>query len=154
MNGFIDGRCVICGQYGKLLCKDHTRVYRYVPEHGFYALKPRKEVSGPQSFLFKFVRDHYHCSTFQEVAFDFNPYRRYDIIVPSLKLCVEYDGEQHFKFNKLFHKTMSGFHEYVASCEAKENVLKEQGYTVIRFSYIEKIHEAEYVKGKLKRKGR
>ena len=149
-----NGRCVVCGAYSELsLCVNHVKTFRFIKEHNFYALKPKRKISKGQTVLFRNIRDLFHLPTFQEVIFEFNIHRRYDIVVPDLKLEVEYDGMQHFKFNKLFHKTKANFEDSKVDEVIKENALRGHGYTVIRFSYIEKVEDKDYVRKKLALKG-
>jgi very-short-patch-repair endonuclease len=110
-------------------------------------------VSHPQDALFKNVRDLFKKPTYQEVIFEFNIFRRYDIVVPDLKLEIEYDGPQHFKFNKFFHHTKSEFEDSKAVDILKENLLRGHGYTVLRFSDIEDVESADYIRKKLALKG-
>lgn len=148
------GRCIVCGVYNnRSLCKNHKKCYRFIKNYGFYALKPHKEISRPQDALFHNIRDIFKKPTFQEVIFEFNLFRRYDIVVPDLKLEVEFDGPQHFKFNKFFHHTKAEFEDSKAVDILKENIMRGHGYTVIRFSHIEKVNNMDYVRKKLALKG-
>ncbi len=148
-------RCAVCWVLTKkgILCKNHKKHFRFIKKHGFYAIKPKRNVSKPQTALYKAVREIYHLPTYQEAIFEFNMHRRYDIVIPDLMLELEFDGAQHFKFNKLFHKTKKRFKQMQLDEIIKENNLRGHGYTVIRFSYIEDVFDKEYVSKKLKLKG-
>lgn len=148
-------RCAVCNiKTSKgVLCGMHKKHFRFVSKYGFYALKPRRKVSKPQTALYKAVRTIYHLPTFQEVIFEFSPHWRYDIVIPDLKLELEYDGAQHFKFNKLFHHTKKRFEEMKENEIIKENYLRGHDYKIIRFSYIENVFDNEYIEKKLKLKG-
>lgn len=145
--------CVICGHRGcRALCAIHRKQYRYVKKYGIFALQPRKGVSEPQTALFKVIRAMFKEPVYQEVIFDWNMYHRYDIIVPDHKLCVEYDGEQHFKFVKLFHKTKEGFNKSKEVEAQKEASIRGHGFTVVRFSYIQNIDDPIFVEKVIKLK--
>ena len=148
------GQCLICGVFCKRhLCKQHRKTYRFVKEYGFYAMKPNRKISEGQHKLFVNVRAITKLKTYQEVTFDFCNYSRYDIVVPDKKLIVEFDGEQHFKFVPLFHKTYNGFIEYKNKEEFKEKAAKENGYKLIRFSYVNDVGDEDYVRKVLNLKG-
>lgn len=147
-------KCVVCGvDYNQPLCKKHRKYYRFVKRYGFFALKPKKRISKPQTRLFLNIRNLFKFPTYQEVIFEFNIFRRYDIVVPDLKLILEYDGKQHFVFNKLFHKTKERFEDLKAQEIIKENYARGHGYTVLRFSYIEDVENLSYIEKRLKLKG-
>jgi hypothetical protein len=109
-------------------------------------MNPRVKVSGPQQKLYKIIRRITKSPTVQEVTFDFFPYARYDIVVPEKKMIVEYDGEQHFKFIKHFHKTKEGYEKYKDKSQQKQEVAENMGWDVKRFSYVEKIDDEDYIR--------
>ena len=147
------GKCVACGQFcEKTLCGNHVKNFRFVSKYGFYALKQHKNISKGQNILFHVIRGLFKKSTYQEVIFEFNLFRRYDIVVPDLKLEIEFDGEQHFKFNKLFHGTVANFEESKLVDLQKEVTLRGYGYDIVRFSFIEKVDDKDYVRKKLELK--
>ena len=148
------GKCIICGvQWPKPLCTMHAKYFRFVRKYGFYALKPHKKVSHPQDALYKNIKAVFRKPTFQEVIFEWNLFRRYDIVIPDLKLEIEYDGEQHFKFNKHFYHDKEDFKHSQEIDSIKEAAIRGNGYSVIRFSCIEDVDSREYVRKKLKLKG-
>ena len=65
------------------------------------------------------------------------PNRRYDFAFEysEKKFLLEYDGEQHFNFKKLFHQTDSGFLKHRQIDVLKTKVALEHGYHVIRIDY-------------------
>ena len=141
--------CAVCNRLSyDSLCDEHKKYFTYYKEHEFFASKAGRKISGPQFKLFKTVREAFHLQTFQEVIFKFSGRKRYDIVVPKLKLIVEADGEQHFKHIKFFAKTKADWEKQKESDKIKEKMAKENGYTVVRFSYKESI-EQEYIKNKI-----
>lgn len=68
-----------------------------------------------------------------------------------LKLAVEYDGAQHFKFIPHFHKTKEGFMNQRYRDYMKDQMCKENGIVLIRVPYTVKIPDIEsFLIGKLK----
>lgn len=148
------GRCVVCGRKSKKpLCLTHIKYFHFVKRCGFYAINPRHKISKPQTILFLNIRKLFKLPCYQEVIFEFNIYRRYDIVIPKLKLIIEYNGEQHEKYIPFFHKNKKRFQEFKQQEIVKESTAKGNGYKVIRFSSIEKIDDINYVVKKLKLKG-
>jgi very-short-patch-repair endonuclease len=147
-------KCVICGApTARHLCRPHMKAYTFDKEYGVYRLKPKCQVSKHQEALYKTIRSIYRKDIFQEVSFEWCPYRRFDIVAMDKKLIFEYDGEQHYKFVKLWHKSRQGFVEYLKDAEEKQKVAERQGYKVIHFSYREDVEDREYVIKKLRLKG-
>lgn len=147
-------KCIICGQYtDKTYCNRHRRSYLIDKKFTVSRLKPKIKVSNPQTLIYRCLRELYGEEIFQEVTFTWMPYRRFDIVLMNQKVIVEYDGEQHFKFIKLWHKTKEGFLDYLQQAKDKETVAKMHGYKVVRFSYKEDIEDKEYIKNKMKLKG-
>jgi len=62
-----------------------------------------------------------------------------DLYIPSLKLAVEYDGEQHFHFSSLFHNTIEEFHYYQEIDSLKGELCACHDIQLIRFRYNEQI---------------
>lgn len=143
---FQDKACVICGLLTpRYLCKVHRKGFHYIADYGIFASKGRFRASAPQTSVFRALRAHFKKRTFQEVTFSWYPYARYDIVIPDLKLIVEYDGEQHFKFVPFYHKTYDGYKKYIEKERSKEFIAIEQGWMVKRFSFSEPIDEKGYI---------
>jgi hypothetical protein len=74
-----------------------------------------------------------------------------DCFNEELKLAVEYDGAQHYKFIPHFHKTQEAFMNQRYRDYMKEQMCKENGIVLIRVPYTVKIPDIEmYLIGKLK----
>jgi hypothetical protein len=68
-----------------------------------------------------------------------------------LKIAVEYDGAQHFKFIPYFHKTQEAFMNQRYRDYMKDQMCKENGIILIRVPYTVKIPQIEgYIIDKLK----
>lgn len=70
----------------------------------------------------------------KEVAFPGQGFR-FDFVVKSLKLFIEYDGEQHFKFVPYFHKTFERYHKAIERDRAKDQFAKNVNWTLLRFNF-------------------
>lgn len=61
-----------------------------------------------------------------------------DLYCDELKLAIEYNGEQHYRFNKMFHKNLTDFHDQLARDELKAKLCKQRGIRLITVPYTEK----------------
>jgi hypothetical protein len=57
---------------------------------------------------------------------------RFDIVVPHLRMIVEYDSLMHREFNKFFHKTRAQFHAMLLRDQVKDKMAKQAGWKLIR----------------------
>lgn len=85
-----------------------------------------------------------------------NPITKYNLELdgycPSLKLAFEYDGEQHSKYNKRFHKNIKEFEYQVKKDSFKTLKCKQLGIRLIRIPYFIEFDDLErYIKLKLRK---
>lgn len=72
-----------------------------------------------------------------------------DIYFPNLMLAFEFQGRQHYQFNKFFHKTLSQF-EYLKECDLlKIKLCKGLGIKLIQIPYNKEL-TVELIERKLK----
>lgn len=136
--------CVCCGLYVKSFLCDRDRIrYIYYEEHNFVAFKPRRRMSKIQSSVYRKTRGIFKSPCFQEVIFPFMLFYRMDIVVPEYKAIIEYDSKIHFEFNKHFHKTKKNFEHRQELDDVKENIVKENGWKVLRINYKDKDADIE-----------
>ena len=64
---------------------------------------------------------------------------RVDFYLPGIGLAFEYDGRQHDKFSRFFHRTMEAFRASQQRDRDKEQGLLDIGVELIRFKAGEKI---------------
>jgi len=90
--------------------------------------------SEPQRYLFELVKQIY--SEYEVVYELFIPdlNQRFDIFVLELGIAIEYDGEQHEKFNEFFHKDVNGFIESKKLDNSKEIFCEENGIKMVRLN--------------------
>lgn len=58
---------------------------------------------------------------------------RIDIFIKHLGVAIEYDGEQHYKFNEHFHGDINGYISHIGRDEKKEEFLRSNGVKLVRF---------------------
>lgn len=69
-----------------------------------------------------------------------------DMYNEKLKLAFEYDGAQHAKFNKFFHKSMEDFEKQKERDRTKEEICKNNGIKLIRIPHhIKKQNIKQYI---------
>lgn len=72
----------------------------------------------------------------REFTFPDFPNRRYDFFLPKLQCAIEFDGQQHFKYNPFFHK--NGEQEFL-NLQARDNdknrYCLEHNITLFRIPY-------------------
>ncbi len=72
----------------------------------------------------------------------------------SLKLAVEYNGQQHYQYNKFFHRNREHFLNQKYRDDMKRRICKEMGITLIEVPYTVKIENIEkYLLNELEKKG-
>lgn len=64
---------------------------------------------------------------------------RVDFLCPALRLAIECDGRQHFSYVKHFHKNRAGYLRSIQRDELKENLLRDNGFRLIRVSECDKL---------------
>ena len=121
-------QCKICGSFTKRnICRECKKKYARIEKYKAYRLKPRRRTGSSQQMLFRRIRKcmKKQYKVMQEMTFDFNLCKRYDIIIPDIKLIIEYQGIQHVKWTKFFHKKYSDFLEYVKNDKEKRDLYSE-----------------------------
>lgn len=62
-----------------------------------------------------------------------------DIYIPRIKVALECQGEQHYKFNKFFHSNSADFIQQKKNDELKKIFCKESGITLVEVLYNDSI---------------
>jgi len=60
-----------------------------------------------------------------------------DIYIPEYKLCIEYQGQQHYFYPNRFHKTYEDFLDQRRRDKIKRELLKKHGYRYLAWRYSE-----------------
>lgn len=146
--------CICCKPCGTLLCGEHRKRFIYKKRYDFVCLKPRRKVSKGQKEIYNHIRQILKRPIYMEVVFPWAhaksySFYRYDIVVHDKKIIVEYDGELHFKYVEFFHKSKENFRKSKKIDKIKEKLAKQNGWKVIRFSYMEEL-SIENIKRKLR----
>ena len=66
---------------------------------------------------------------------DNNTPLRYDFFLPEFNVLIEFDGEQHFRYNSIFYKDKESFEEQQHRDLIKNNFAKENHIVLIRIPY-------------------
>lgn len=67
-----------------------------------------------------------------------------------LKLAVEYNGEQHYKFLKFFHKTEADFKEQQYRDDVKKQICRNKGITLITVPYTVRLDDIpQYIEDRI-----
>jgi hypothetical protein len=78
-----------------------------------------------------------------------------DCVDHELKIAVEYNGAQHYKFIPHFHKSKQHFQAQMYRDDMKRRMCKDEGYTLIEVPYTLKIKEIDnFIKTELSTAGK
>jgi len=61
----------------------------------------------------------------------------FDFCIPSLKVMIEVQGQQHYKFIRFFHGMIENFYKSNARDNLKQEWCGKNGYTLVYFKYDE-----------------
>ena len=158
-------QCKICGWYSDSdLCKTHSKEYKWESNIQSYRLKKRNTGS-------RYTKHEYHKSEIQLTKIIESFYGpdniftsvhpiwavtrkhvlyEFDIYIKSRKVFIEYNGEQHYKFTRFFHKTRSEYLKQIRRDKRKRSLATTNGFQVITFKYDEPIFK-DYVINKIER---
>ena len=85
-----------------------------------------------QHYLFDMLSMHYgQSNVLWELVLPIG--LRIDIFIKHLGIAIEYDGEQHYKFNEHFHGDLNGYISSISRDEKKEEFLRSNGVKLVRF---------------------
>lgn len=59
---------------------------------------------------------------------------KFDFFIPSLKLIIEYDGQQHFKLNKFFHSSKNDLKKQIERDTIKMEWCKLNNFRLVRLN--------------------
>ncbi len=156
-------RCSICNRPAKThLCSYHSKNYIWDTSIRGFRLKKRGRGS-------RYNKNKFHATETRlarivesifgktNVCVSFYPewakspkgvLYEFDILVKDRNLLIGYNGEQHYKFVKFFHKTRAkSYHQQVRD-KVKRQVASTNGYTLVEFKYTEPIIK-DYIANKL-----
>lgn len=63
-----------------------------------------------------------------------------DIYIPKLKIAIENDGQQHFKFSEFFHADVASFNNQKKNDRLKEQYCEENSITLVRVRFDEELN--------------
>ena len=65
----------------------------------------------------------------------------FDFYLPDFNLCIEYDGEQHFKQNIYWNQTIDVFNNVVKNDNIKNDYCMKNNINLLRISYKENVEK-------------
>lgn len=156
-------RCAICGWYNvDKLCKKHKRFYMWDSSIQAYRLKKRS--NGCRYTTLKFHKSETELVRILEEYFGKNDIftsvhpiwaesekgvlYEYDIYIKSIRLFIEYDGQQHYKFVKIFHKTKKNFTRQQYRDSQKNKLAAKNNFKLIHIRFDEPLYK-DYILQKL-----
>lgn len=86
----------------------------------------------------KIYLDKYNIPYIEQKKFPDCVYKKelpFDFYLPKQKVLIEYQGEQHYEFNKHFHKTKEMFEERKLKDRIKKEYAINKGYTLLEPTY-------------------
>jgi hypothetical protein len=152
-NGKKPPRCLVCLRRGNgsstPLCKEHEGLYIWDKEQGYLRRRKRggpglpnkwKKIWPSQGKLQRILEGSLGLKVDHEVGFldllsPKGALLRWDMCIPSLKVLVEFDGEQHKKHILFFFKKKKDWKYYLECQEIKRRWAEDAGWTIIRFSH-------------------
>lgn len=139
------------------LCKRHRAIYVFEPNLKGFRLKKinngsntrhvRKKFHSHEIELTKILERYYGV---QDIVTGFHPLwavsekgvlLEFDILIRSKKILIEYNGEQHYKFIRLFHKRLKRFEDQKKRDILKETLAKANNYKLVVFKFDEPLVE-------------
>ncbi len=156
-------RCLICNVYSKgPLCKNHLKDYTF--DKSINGLRLKKRGRGSRYIQKRFHKTETRLARIVESIFGksnvFVSYYpmwakskrgvlyEYDILVKNKNLLIAYNGEQHYKYVKFFHKSIRESFRQRIRDKVKRQIASTNGYSLIEFKYTEPIVKP-YVIGRL-----
>ena len=60
-----------------------------------------------------------------------------DVYIPSIKLAIEFNGQQHYRFTRNFHKNKDGFDDQLKRDKIKKHLCEIKGINLLVISHIQ-----------------
>ena len=160
-------KCKLCLRITKNdepLCKRHRDRYIYDKDLGGYRLKKVKNGTATRHIKKKFHSHEIELTKILEryygirnVVTSFHPVwalskkgalLEFDIFITNKNVLIEYNGQQHYEFVKLFHKTEKKFQAQKERDILKERLAKDNGFKFVIIKYDEPLVE-DYIISKV-----
>lgn len=151
-------KCKLCLRRTKKdedLCKKHKLLYIFNKDLGGFRLRKtkngtatrygRKRFHSHEIELTKILERYYGESN---VVTRFHPLwavsekgalLEFDILIKNKKTLIEYNGEQHYKFVRIFHKSLKRFEAQQKRDALKIKLAQDNGYKLVIFKFTEPI---------------
>ena len=148
--------CKICGRYtspSEKLCSLHSE--KYIWDSKLQGFRLKKRLLGS-----RYTGAKYHSTEIKltiiledifgksEVVTAFHPIwaestkgvlLEYDIFIPERNLLIEYNGEQHYKFSRFFHKKAINYLTQLQRDKRKKKLAEKNGYRLVIIKYTDPV---------------
>lgn len=149
-------RCPIClRETMDTLCSICKKIYIWDKAYNLFRKKKniKKTEFLNQWKLFKSCKVLYPI-VFEEVSFpdcigSKGAVLRFDIYIPEKKLLIEYDGDQHQKFDSFYHKSYKEFQERQLYDRLKEIYASGHDFVLIKFTKEDKVDQPHEVSNRI-----
>ena len=135
----------------KIICPIHG-IFEQTPDnHLKYGCKFCKESIGEKSIRLFCEKNEIiveQQKTFKNLKDDF--YLSYDFYIPSKNLLIEYNGKQHYKWNKTFQKSLHDFHKQLHHDWLKRRYARDNNINLLVIPYWELKNITEILTNNLK----
>lgn len=162
-------QCQICLKPVKteeFLCQTHKELYVLDKRINGYRLRKNKNGTKTRYTLKKYHRHEINLTKIierfygpKQVITGYRPLwatskkgslLEFDVAVPSKRILIEYNGEQHYEFISIFHRTKTRFIEQQRRDKRKARLAKKNNYTLVVFKFDEPLFE-DYVIDKIQK---
>lgn len=153
-------KCKLClrlTKQGELLCKKHKVFYIFDKEINGFRLRKTKNGTATRYTRKKFHSHEIELTKILEryygthnIVTSFHPLwavsnkralLEYDIFIKNKNILIEYNGEQHYKFIRIFHRRLKRFEDQKTRDALKETLAKANNFKFIVIKYNEPLVE-------------
>ena len=122
-----DKVCIICPEHGEFWQTPHSHL------SGVGCPLCSKEKNINETCLYEYIKNNINCKIIREKKFKWLGLKSIDIFIPSIKVAIEYQGEQHFEPIK-FYGGEKAYAETIKRDQEKYKLCTENGIKLFYFS--------------------
>jgi hypothetical protein len=150
-------------KYSFVICGKCLEKYQWSPQGRFFRYREPNKDWHSQYNLFKNICElgykygYDKRCVYTEVGFpDWalnskgNPLR-FDIAIPSKKVVIEYNGQQHYNHKSIYHHSRDDYDIQKNNDRDKKDCVKAHGWYFILFTYMEDTNNIEWVNMRIKK---
>ena len=124
--------------------KSNNKIIKFNPPYKDFPLKPQdKSRSGKQYLLGQYLAKVFGTENIlEDCPIPGTNNLSWDFWIPKFNIAFEYDGEQHEKFNKFFHKDKAAFARQKIADATKQKIAEINNISLIRITHQDSITES------------